>query len=102
MLSYSERRISKYRHKMQIYTTTLTSGVLTLSRTDGAQVISIQCKTGGEALFTGNLPFQGVTPTPITLTAGQVFNYAASSPASPLDGITITWVAGDVDIVVGF
>lgn len=87
---------------MQIYTTTLTSGVLTLQRTDGAQVISLQCKTGGEALFTGNLPFQGVTPTPITLTAGQVFNYSASSPSSPLDGITITWVAGDIDIVVGF
>jgi hypothetical protein len=102
LLSYSERRISKYRHKMQIYTTTLTSGVLALNREDGAIVISIQSKTGGEALFTGNLPFKGVTPTPITLTAGQVFNYSAASPSSPLDGITITWVAGDIDIVVGF
>jgi hypothetical protein len=87
---------------MQIYTTTLTSASLVLSRADGAQVISIQCKTGGEALFTGSLPFLGVQPTPITLTAGQVFNYSASSPSSPLDGITITWVAGDIDIVVGF
>jgi len=102
LLSYSERRISKYRHNMQIYTTTLSSGVLTLSRGDGAQVISIQCKTGGSALFTGSLPFQGQQPTPITLTAGQVFNYSASSPSSPLDGITITWVSGSVDIVVGF
>ena len=87
---------------MQIYTTTLSSGSLVLSRADGGQVISIQCKTGGEALFTGSLPIKGEQPTPITLTAGQVFNYSASSSSSPLDGITITWVAGDIDIVVGF
>jgi len=87
---------------MQIYTTTLTGGSLVLNREDGAQVISIQAKTAGEALFTGSLPFKGASPTPITLSAGQIFNYAAASPSSPLDGITITWVSGNVDIVVGF
>jgi hypothetical protein len=87
---------------MQIYTTTLSSGVLTLNRVDGAQVLSIQCATGAQAIFTGNLPFKGVQPTPITLITGQVFNYSAASPSSPLDGITITWVAGDIDIVIGF
>jgi hypothetical protein len=87
---------------MQIYTTTLSTGELTLQRVDGAQVLSIQAATGGEAIITGNLPFKGVAPTPITFTAGQVFNYAAASPSSPLDGITITWVSGNVDIVVGF
>lgn len=87
---------------MQIYTTTLTTGTLVLNREDGAQVLSIQTKNDAQALFTGNLPFKGVLPTPITLQEGQVFNYAASSPASPLDGITITHVSGDVDIVVGF
>jgi len=87
---------------MQIFTTTLTSGSLVLNRQDGAMVISIQSATGSSCLFTGNLPFKGVTPTPVTLTDSQIFNFAASSPQSPLEGITITWVSGTVDIVVGF
>jgi len=41
-------------------------------------------------------------PTPVALSGGAVFNYAASNPSSPLDGITITHVSGDIDIVVGF
>ena len=87
---------------MQIFTTTLSSGSLVLLREDGAQVISIQVRANGQCLFTGNLPFKGVLPTPVALAAGNVFNYAASSPSSPLDGITITHVSGDIDIVVGF
>lgn len=87
---------------MQIFTTTLSSGSLQLLREDGAQVVSIQARANGQCLFTGNLPFKGTLPTPVALSAGNVFNYAASSPASPLDGITITHVSGDVDIVVGF
>jgi len=88
---------------MQIYTTTLTAGVLQLDRVDGAMVISVQpAITGGQALFTGNLPFKGVQPTAVTLTSGQVLNYEAASANSPLDGITITWVSGNVDVIVGF
>jgi hypothetical protein len=87
---------------MQIYTTTLSSGTLVLNRVDGAQSISIQARANGQCLFTGNLPFKGELPTPVTLAAGNVFNYAAASPSSPLDGITITNVSGAIDIVVGF
>ena len=88
---------------MQIYTTTLTGGVLQLDRVDGAMVISVQpAITGGQALFTGNLPFKGDQPTAVTLTSGQVLNYAAASANSALDGITITWVSGNVDVIVGF
>jgi hypothetical protein len=87
---------------MQIFTTTLSSGSLTLLREDGAQVISIQVRDSSQCLLTGSLPFKGVQPTPNVLNAGSVFNYAASSPSSPLDGIVITNVSGDIDIVVGF
>ena len=87
---------------MQIYTTTLSSGELVINREDGANTLSVQVKEGGEALFTGNIPFQGVTPSQITLSGGQIFNYSATSPQSPLDGITIAWVSGDIDIIVGF
>lgn len=85
---------------MQIYTTTLTTGSLVLNRVDGGQVLSILAK--GQCLITGNLPFKGVSPTPIPLSTGDVFNYSASNPSSPLDGITITWVSGSIDIIVGF
>ena len=85
-----------------MYKRQLSSGSLVLNREDGAQVVSIQSRANGQCLFTGNLPFKGVLPTPVALSAGDVFNYAASSPASPLDGITITNVSGDVDIVIGF
>ena len=87
---------------MQIYTTTLSSGTLIINREDGAQTLSIQAKTGSQAILTGNFPFKGQLSTPITIVDGQVFNYAASSPTSPLDGIVITHVSGDIDIVVGF
>jgi hypothetical protein len=87
---------------MQIFTTTLSSGSLTLLREDGAQLISIQVRTSSEGLLTGSLPFKGSSPTPVALSAGSVFNYAASSSSSPLDGIIITHVSGDIDIVVGF
>lgn len=87
---------------MQIFTTTLSSGTLVLNREDGAQVISIQARTESQCLFTGSLPFKGVQPTPVALSAGNVFNYAASTSSSPLDGIIITHVSGDIDIVVGF
>jgi hypothetical protein len=87
---------------MQIFTTTLSSGTLLLNREDGAQVISIQVRAESQCLLTGSLPFKGVQPTPVALAAGNVFNYAASSPSSPLDGIIITHVSGDIDIIVGF
>ena len=87
---------------MQIFTTTLTSGTLLLNIADGAMVISVQANDSSSCLITGGLPFKQVTPTPIVLSSGQIWNYAAATPSSPLDGITITWVSGDIDIVVGF
>lgn len=87
---------------MQIYTTTLTSGELVLNKADGAMTICIQVNTASSCLLTGGIPFKGETPTPITMDANQVFNFTAASASSPLDGITITWVSGSVDIVIGF
>jgi len=87
---------------VQIYTTTLSAGVLQLNRQDGAMMISIQPASGAECIFTGSMPFKGELPTPIALNNQQVFNLSASTSSSPLDGITITWVSGNIDIVVGF
>jgi hypothetical protein len=49
----------------------------------------------------GNLPFKGLPPSAVSLGAGQGINISALSPASPLDGITITWTSGTVDIIIG-
>ena len=86
---------------MQIYTTTLSSGTIIINREDGAQTLCIQAKSGSQCILTGNFPFKGQLSTPITIVDGQAFNYAATNPSSPLDGIVITHVAGDIDIVVG-
>jgi len=87
---------------MQIYTTTLTSGSLTLNKEDGAMLVSLAIPTNSSCTFIGNLPFKNVAPTEITLSGGQVFNLATPTPISPLDGIVITWVSGSIDIVIGF
>ena len=87
---------------MRFFTRTLTSGSLAISITDGAMFVSVQCDSStGSATILGNLPFKGQSPTAVTLTAGQGVNISALSPASPLDGITITWVAGSVDVLIG-
>ena len=88
---------------MRFWTYTLTSGSLTISATDGAMFVSIQCDNStGACTVQGNIPFKGVNPTAVPLGAGQGVNISALSPASPLDGITITWSAGNIDILVGF
>jgi hypothetical protein len=50
----------------------------------------------------GNIPFKGLPSQAVTLGSGEGINISALSPASPLDGITITHVAGNVDLLVGF
>ena len=88
---------------MRFFTKTLTSGSLEIAITDGAMFVSIQCdSTSGSATILGNIPFKGQSPTAVTLTSGQGVNLSATSPTSPLDGLTITWVSGSIDILVGF
>jgi hypothetical protein len=88
---------------MRFFTTTLTSGSLAISSVDGAMFVSVVTdSTSGSATVSGNFPFKGLTSTAVPLGAGQGINISALSPASPLDGITITWTGGTVDILVGF
>lgn len=87
---------------MRFYTTTLTSGSITINITDGAMFVSVQADpTSGSATVLGNLPFKGLSPSAVSLSSGQGINISALSPASPLDGITITWVSGSVDVLIG-
>jgi len=87
---------------MQFYSTTLNNGdVFTISRADGAQMVSIEPNTSSSATFLGNLPFKGQSPTAVALDANQILTITSSTPTSPLDGITITCTSGTVDIIVG-
>jgi hypothetical protein len=88
---------------MKFFTTTLTSGSLTIDAIDGAMFVSIRNdETSGASLVGGSIPFKGINSTPVALGVGAGVNLSALSPQSPLDGITITWLGGSVDIVVGF
>lgn len=88
---------------MKFWTYSLTGGSLEINAEDGATFISLQCDDStGSCTITGGIPFKTINSTAITLTSGQGVNFAASSPQSPLDGITINWVAGTIDIIVGF
>lgn len=88
---------------MRFWTYSLTSGSLVIGASDGASFVSVQCdSSSGSCSVLGNIPFKGVSANAVTLTAGQGVNFSASSPQSPLDGITITWIAGTIDVIVGF
>ena len=88
---------------MRFWTQTLTSGSLTIEFNDGAMFISIITDpSSGGCTVNGNIPFKTLPSIPVTLSAGEGVNISALSPASPLDGITITHVSGSVDLLIGF
>ena len=88
---------------MRFWTQTLSSGSLVISITDGAMFLSVKAdSTLGSCTVTGNIPFKGVNANPVTLTSGDGMNISALSPQSTIDGITITWLSGTVDVFIGF
>jgi hypothetical protein len=87
---------------MRFFTFSLTSGTLSISQNDGAMFLSVQCSDSSSCTIAGNQPFKTLTSTAVTLGASQGINLSAVSPASPLDGITVTWISGSIDILVGF
>ena len=87
---------------MKVHTTTLTAGnTLVINSVDGAMMVSVQPNTGASCTFNGGITFKGTSSTALTLQNSQVLTVSALSPASPLDGITITAVSGDTDVIIG-
>ncbi len=88
---------------MKTFTFSLNSaGSMVFNKADGALIVSVLPAQGGSYTALGGIPFKGLDSQPITLANGQGTVIAASSPASPIDGWTITWVSGVVNIIVGF
>lgn len=86
---------------MRLFTYTLSSGSINIVNTDGVTQISIQANQSSGATITGNFPFKSLSPNAISLTDGQSITITTPTN-SPLDGVTIAWVSGTVDIVIGF
>jgi hypothetical protein len=88
---------------MKFWTYTLTSGSLQINVADGASFISILTNaTNSSCTVQGGIPFKQLNSNAVTLSNGEGANFSALSPASPLDGLTITWIQGSIDIIVGF
>lgn len=87
---------------MRYFTKELASGVLSINAVDGVQIISIQANLTSSCTIAGNFPFQGNPSTAITLSNGEGLTISANVPSSPIDGVTITWVSGTIDVVLGF
>ena len=88
---------------MVFWTYPLTTGTFTIDASNNAMFLSIICDpSAGSCTVLGSIPFKGISPAPVTLTAGEGINLTAQSPTSPLSGIVITHVAGTVDLLVGF
>lgn len=87
---------------MRFWTYTLTTGSITIDSVDGAMFLSLQADATGACTVQGNIPFKGIPASAVTLSAGDGMNISALSPQSPIDGITITWVSGNVDVLIGF
>ena len=88
---------------MVFWTFPLTAGSINIDASDNAMFLSIQCDpAGGSCTVKGSVPFKGVMPLPVTISAGEGVNFNAPSPTSPLGGIEIVHVAGTVDLLIGF
>ena len=85
---------------MRLFTYTLSSGSVTINSSDGVTMITVQSAINGSATITGNVGFNGLSPSSVTIASGQSFTITTPT-YSPLDGVTIAWVSGSADIVIG-
>ena len=89
---------------MRFFTYTMTSGSVVISYPMGVQYVSIQADQATKGSFSvlGNIPFNGLQPNSVTIPSGNGVNFRAETPNAPLDGLTISWISGNVDMIIGF
>jgi hypothetical protein len=87
---------------MKFFTTSLTSGSFVINADQGVSLVSIQPIDSSSCTILGGIPFNGLQPSAITLSNNNALTLNSVSPFSPLDGITITWIAGTIDIIIGY
>lgn len=88
---------------MQYHTTTISSGnSITINPEDGVLQVSIAPNSSSGATIIGNLPFQGNSSSSLPISEGESLTLSAMQLSSPIGNVTITAVAGTVDIILGF
>jgi hypothetical protein len=80
----------------------MSSGVITINDSDEVTQLSIQANSSSSVSVLGNFTFKGMTSNAVTLSNGEGITLTAPSLNSTLDGLTITWLSGTVDIVIAF
>ena len=86
---------------MRFFTKTLSSGTFVVSASKGATMISIQTNTSSSCDIIGGTTYNGEQSTAFTISNGQGLTLGVENGSNPLDGLTITWVSGTIDIIIG-
>lgn len=86
---------------MRVYTSTLTTGSITIQAGDNVNQLSVQANDSSSCQIQGDMSFRGNPSTPVTLANGETYNLA-TTPNSPIQGLTITWLSGTIDITMSF
>ena len=86
---------------MTVYTANLTSGSITINKNEGVVEISVRAdSTSGSFSVLGTGTLNGINSEAVVMEAGEGWGASASSPQSPIEGVTITWISGSVRISV--
>lgn len=86
---------------MQIHTRTLNAGdTLTITKSLGVYSLSYLVNDSSSGTIIGNLSINGVASTSVVQSANQGATFTATSPVSPLEGITLNCVSGTMDVVL--
>lgn len=86
---------------MRVWTKSLSAGSIVIDASQQILQLSVQANAASGCTIQGNITFNGQTSDPITLENGESLTLT-TSPNSPIDGLTITWVAGTVDVLIAF
>jgi len=86
---------------MICFTKNLTSGAINISKTQGALFVSVQPNDSSSCTVQGSASFNGVSSDAITLNAGDVWSFGSENAQNAIDGITITWLSGNVKVNIG-
>lgn len=86
---------------MRIFTKSLTGGTLVLQASDNVNQLSIQANASSSCTIQGNITYNGIDSDAMTLENGESLTLT-TTPNSPIEGITITWVSGTIDVLIAF
>jgi len=86
---------------MRLWTYVLSSGSVTISQSDGVTALTVQANASSSCNIDGNLTFKGLNPSAVLLENGESWTITSQSN-TPLDGVTITWLSGTIDLLIAF